>query len=202
MAWSLGGAYAFPFGTLGLYHAGATKYVFAATQASSSYSDYPYEYAYYPAVEYTLGDGTPMTLHYLDNYIGYKYGENNMAFLLDYAPRLPGVDLHASLEYVISGSKSPANPWHEYRYVTDTDRKTKLLDDAALEHTLSTRVGVSWRWRNLLLFTDLLLGGVFNALELEEAVAGEPRIFRPQPGVNRLLYGWTVGLTHYIAIGR
>ena len=36
LAWSLGGRHAFDFGTLGFYHAGATKYSFAATTVDTS----------------------------------------------------------------------------------------------------------------------------------------------------------------------
>ena len=92
----------------------------------------PYQYTYYPEVEYLLEDGTPMTLEYGDNYIGYKYGENNLAFLVDYANTFSGVEFTAGLEYVISGSKSPANPWFEYDDVEDTSKEALLLDDPML----------------------------------------------------------------------
>ena len=50
-AWSVGGHWDLAFGRLGFYHAGATKYTFAATE-----DDKPYGYTYYPAVEYSLDD--------------------------------------------------------------------------------------------------------------------------------------------------
>ncbi len=112
-AWSVGGHWDLPFGRLGFYHAGATKYTFAATE-----DDKPYGYTYYPAVEYSLDDTMTdfeAVLDPQDNYLGYKYGENNLAFRLELS-HLPhpvlGADFQAALEYVLSGSKSPANPWH------------------------------------------------------------------------------------------
>lgn len=151
-AWSLGGYYDFAFGRLGFYHAGATKYTFEATHNDLSF---PYEYTYYPSAEYELKDGTPMTLEYVENYIGYNYGENNIAFLVEYANTFAGVQFGANLEYVISGSKSPANPWHED---TEAGDYTLLLDDAVLEHTLSARVRASWSWRKWTFYSKLRLG--------------------------------------------
>ena len=195
LAWSLGGTYDFAFGTLGFYHAGATKYTFAATEEAP---DHPYGYTYYPVVEYALEDGTPMTLDYVDNYIGYKYGENNIAFLVSYTSTFGKVDFGANLEYVISGSKSPANPWHE-----DTERGdyTLLLDDAVLEHTLAAQVQASFPWRQWDFYSKLRLGGVFNRLELEASGDGGMQIFRPQAGEHRLIYELVLGFSYTFTIG-
>jgi len=134
-----------------------------------------------------------MTLEYVENYIGYKYGENNIAFLVDYANTFAGVQFGANLEYVISGSKSPANPWHED---TEAGDYTVLLDDAVLEHTLSVRVRASWSWRKWGFYSNLRLGGVFNQLDLEAAGDGGPEIFRPQPGIHKVIYELTVGVVY------
>jgi hypothetical protein len=190
-AWSLGGYCDFPFGRIGFYHAGATKYTFERTNLSI-----PYEYAYYPATEYQLRDGTPLVLHYLDNYLGYKYGENNLAFLVDYTHRIGPIDFYASLEYVISGAKSPANPWHEYNSYKETGAYTLLLDGPVLEHTVAARIKAGWSWRNLVVYTNVKLGGIFNELQPVQVVVSEPEIFRPQAGRHRFLYAWTVGITY------
>jgi hypothetical protein len=200
MAWSLGGRYEFPFGTLGFYHAGATKYTFEAT------NDVPqYGYTYYPASEY-LQDGVWVELDYRDNYIGYLYGENNLAFLADYAYSFPRLDVGASLEYVISGSKSPANPWHDATGATDAGRYTQMFGEPVLEHTVAARIQAAWRVRSWTLYGRLRLGGVFNRLGLESAVddGGDPQrwIYRPQAGDNRLIYGLTVGATYTAGIGK
>jgi len=196
-AWSVGGHWDLPFGRLGFYHAGATKYTFAATEDGK-----PYEYTYYPAVEYSLDDDPAfeMTLDYRDNYLGYKYGENNLAFRLElsHLPRpLLGADFRAALEYVLSGSKSPANPWHEYATAGDAGRYTQMLDEPVLEHTVVGDLAAAWPWRGWTFYTRLKLGGVFNRLGLEPAEAAtKAQIFRPQAGENAFLYAWTLGFTY------
>ena len=200
-AWSVGGYYDFPFGRLGFYHGGATKYTFQAYELNN-----PYQYTYYPAVEYDLEDGPTLTLDYVDNYIGYKYGENNLAFLVTYANVFSGIDFSAALEYVISGNKSPANPWFEYDDVADTSRKTLLLDDPVLEHTIAASATAKFPWRQWEFYGKLRLGGAFNRLELEvappPALADEPKIFYPQEGDHRLIYELTIGVTYIFQIGK
>ncbi len=195
-AWSVGGHWELPFGRLGFYHAGATKYTFEATE-----DDKPYGYTYYPAVEYSLdGDLTSFeaVLAPQDNYLGYKYGENNLAFRLELS-HLPhpllGADFMAALEYVLSGAKSPANPWHEFTTAAAAGRYTQMLDDPVLEHTVVGEVAAAWPWRGWTFYTHLRLGGAFNRLALGPSTDGMPWIFRPQPGENAFLYAWTVGFT-------
>ena len=188
LAWSLGGYYDFPWGRVGLYHAGATKYTFEPTNAS-----YPYGYTYQPAVTYQLEDGTPMPLYPWDNTVGYLYGENNLAFRVEYGHTLGPWVLGGALEYVVSGSKSPGNPWHEYTTYIEAGRKTLLLDDPVLEHVLSVDADVSWTWKWLTLKSRVRLGSVWTQLALESATDGGAAIFRPQPGVNSFLYSWTIG---------
>ncbi len=218
MAWSIGGRWELPFGRLGVYHAGATKYTFEATNDA-----YPYGYTYYPATEYDR-DGTMVTLDYRDNYLGYRYGENNLAFMVELAwplsgaaggaggssnsqakpssPSAKGAELRASLEYVLSGSKSPANPWHEHASASEAGRYTQMLDEPVLEHTVAAAASVCWPWRGWTFFSRLRLGGVFN--RLGRAAAGDegPEVFRPQPGDHDLLYALTVGAGYTFHIGR
>ena len=196
-AWSLGGHWDLPFGRLGFYHAGATKYTFEAT-----YDGEPYGYTYYPAVQYSLDDDPAdlsMTLDPQDNYLGYKYGENNLAFRVELS-RLPrpllGADFRAAVEYVLSGSKSPANPWHEYASAAAAGRYTQMLDEPVLEHTIVGEAAAAWPWRGWTFYTLLRLGGVFNRLGLEAAADSGAPIFRPQAGENALLYAWTLGFTY------
>jgi len=191
-AWSVGGHWDLPFGRLGFYHAGATKFTFAATEV-----DKPYGYTYYPAVEYSLEDPVDTkeaVLDPQDNYLGYKYGENNLAFRLElsHLPRpLLGADFKAALEYVLSGSKSPANPWHGE---SDPD-ETRMFDDPVLEHTVVGELAAAWAWRGWTFYSRLRLGGVFNRLDLEAALNSQAQVFRPQAGEHAFLYAWTVGFT-------
>jgi hypothetical protein len=192
-AWSLGGTYDFSFGRLGFYHAGATKYAFSP---DSVYEEYPYQYTYYPAMWYELKDGTQLPLDYRDNYIGYMYGENNLAFLVDFTKEFGSMTLNADLEYVISGSKSPANPWHGYDSLAAAGRKTRLLDDPVLEHTATAAITASWSLGKLTLVTKLKLGGVFNKLELKVPDDLGPDIFQPDPGNHQLLYQLMAAITY------
>jgi len=130
VAWSLGGHYKTDFGTFGFYHAGATKYTFESF--GNMDLDTKYSYVYFPVIYYESGDGNAV-IPLVDNYVGYKYGENNLAFMLSYAKTFGGTDFNAFLEFVISGSKSPANPWHED---VKAPEGTHLLDEFPLEKML------------------------------------------------------------------
>ena len=207
-AWSLGGYYDFNFGRIGFYHAGATKYTFAATENDL---DPQYQYTYYPAMTYQTGSyhptpGAILTIDYMDNYIGYKYGENNLAFLLDYGNTFGPVDFGASLEYVISGSKSPANPWHDAVSDEDAGSDTRLLDDAVLEHTVAAQLRALWTWRKLTLYSQLRIGGVFNQLARTSSADWpadqDADIYRPQAGSHKLIYQIKLGATYRFDFGR
>lgn len=227
LAWSIGGYRDYDFGRIGFYHGGALKDTFGATYASTVdgtdyperdyneyeaddiplyYSYHPYPYTYYPAVDYYLEDGTRMPIDYTQNYIGYKYGENNLAFMIDYSNEFSRrsplkFSLYTALEWVLNGSKSPANPWHEYDRWTQIPDPTQLLD-GNIEHilTIRTRVdkAVSIFGIPFGIFADLELGMTFNAMGLEPAEESElyPEawIYRPQPGVNEPLYKLSIGL--------
>ncbi|TVQ40433.1 MAG: hypothetical protein EA384_03370 [Spirochaetaceae bacterium] len=210
--WSLGGARDFTFGRLGLYHAGALKYTFAATSANDrNYSLKRYEYTYYPAVEY-LFDGGRRALDYRDNYIGYLYGENNLAFMATYEGEANDFQIEGSAEFVVSGSKSPANPWHEYRGHPGRYGEGKLfplLDESPLEKTVrfSSAIGRSFGpWD---LKASAMIGAVFNELELvmAEPPDGEtfedeliqPKLYKPGNN-NRLLFEFFVGARYNIGI--
>ncbi len=201
VAWSLGGHYTSPAGRFGFYHGGALKYTFEATYVSEDlYSTLPYEYTYYPLTEYDAGEEY-RPLDYTENYIGYKYGENNLAFLADYAgelfPNKPwSFGLYASLEWVLNGSKSPANPWHRYDHWNEINVPWELLPDDTIEHTLQTRIILSKPFRNWLFTLDGTLGYVWNRLELREEVADEPKIYMPVAGNNHPVASLTLGVNY------
>ncbi|SIR01303.1 hypothetical protein SAMN05920897_1246 [Alkalispirochaeta americana] len=195
LAWSLGGYRQFDFGQVGLYYAGATKYAFSATSTPGDdvydglevgnysgadetplyYSRRPYPFTYFPAVEYPVDGGRRMPIDYRQNYLGYAHGENNMAIKMDYTntffvdePRETG--FYASLEWVLNGAKSPANPWHEeYTYKDISDSTHFLRDD--LEHQLLFRARVERPvtifGTPFTVFADGELGFIFNAMRLE-----------------------------------
>ncbi|MDC7226177.1 MAG: hypothetical protein PQJ61_05390 [Spirochaetales bacterium] len=166
IAWSLGGRYDFDWGTLGFYHAGATKYTFQSYGSSSN--DEQYGYSFYPAVTYTA-NGVLMPIELEDNYIGYYNGENNISLLADYEATWFDIAVYSSLEFSISGDKSPANPWGEYNWYTDEG--TLLLDSDPLEKKLVLTAGAGRTMDelglpSLMLSLALEVGYIWNVLEL------------------------------------
>jgi len=214
MSWSVGGKKDLPFGTIGFYHAGATKYTFQGTYAEEELADftevpedgadvyynyYPYEYTYYPVSVYLKENGDSMPLHYTDNYIGYKYGENNIAFMVDYENSFRGTgigtfDLYSSLEWILNGSKSPNNPWQD-GYNTDVSDDAVELLDGTIEHVIVNTTRFSKPIGGFNLNLDLVLGYRFNAMKLEKADS-EPDaayIFYPQSGENEPIVELRIG---------
>lgn len=200
MAWSAGVEWDSPYGGLAFYTAGATKYTFEATYSDSdSYSLMPYEYTYYPATEFPFSSGPDHVLWYYDNYIGYKYGENNLAFNLTYKNTFLKDDpwefsIDGGLEWVINGSKSPANPWHEYQSWLEIDVPAEWLNDPVLENILRMNVHAEKKIWKFNIFLDLELGYVWNGLLLEEIDPDEPKRFVPSAGNNFPLYSVGLGV--------
>lgn len=239
LAWSLGGHRDFDFGRVGLYYAGATKYSFSATSVSDInadtskfdgtdevplyYSRRPYPLTYYPAVEFPDDGGTKrLPIDYRDNYIGYMHGENNMALMLTYMnvfrPETGGIGFHSSLEYVVNGAKSPANPWHEKDSYTEISESFVLLNDSTLEHQLRLRAGVQKDVRLFdtpfsvfaegelaLLFNRMRISPPFDEDDSEVVLDNaeivdrnqvEPWIYRPQAGEHDVTGQLTLGVVY------
>lgn len=231
IAWSVGGWKDFDFGRMGFYHGGATKYTFEATYTAHHFENYkdnpgfiavpysifPYEATYYPATEYASGEGGTMPIDYTENYFGYKYGENNLAFLVDYQNRFfagsaAEFGFYGSAEYVLNGAKSPANPWHEYYTGGDIDGGVALLD-GTVEHLL--RLSAALRkplGRDFVLNLDLIGGVAINAMKLiqidpvysEELDVTtswkEPKIYVPESGCIEPIFQATIGGTWHIQV--
>jgi hypothetical protein len=231
VAWSLGGWKDFDFGTMGFHHAGATKYTFASTRTIESSTDWgtkgyvdvpysilPYDYAYYPVTEYDLKSGEQMPVYYEDMYAGYKYGENNLAFLVDYETTLfsgrpEEFKLYTYLEYVMNGSKSPSNPWHEYDSTRNPDIEASdwvLFTGEPIEHILRVKANVRKKIGNFTLMTEILAGYVFNGIKLVSVLPSyedyasvtweEPKIYVPQNGNNFPIFQCSVGFNYSFQI--
>jgi len=203
-AWALGGSYQFPFGKIGFHHSGATKYTFARTRTTPVGEKDWYEYTYYPAVEYDKDkDGDMNSIPYEDNYIGYKYGENTLAFLVDYenvmfrnSPYAFG--LNGSLEYVISGSKSPSNEWHE---LTEYPAGSYFLDESVLEHRIIAAFELAKDLGDWTIGVRTRFGYVFNGLELVKVLAttddeNQNSIFKPEDGNDFPFADISFGVTY------
>jgi hypothetical protein len=190
IAWSLGGRLQTDFGTFGLYHAGATKYTFEPFGAAGSNTRYGY--TYYPDTTYPTIEGGTKPILNEENYIGYLNGENNLSFKAEYANVLYGFALQAGLEFQLSGSKSPANPWHELWSWEEAGQGTKFLDDPVLEKRLTCSLSVKKPLGNWTFSLDGMLGYAWNALELTNATIVDPAagnavwIWKPSAG-NKLI---------------
>ena len=140
-----------------------------------------------------------------ENYIGYLNGENNLSFKAEYSRVLYGFALQAGLEFQLSGSKSPANPWHELWSWEEAGQGTKFLDDPVLEKRLTCSLSVKKPVGNWTFALDGMLGYAWNALELTNTTIANPSagndiwIWKPSPS-NKLIarlglgvgYSWKI----------
>lgn len=197
IAFSLGGHLESPAGRFGLYAAAATKYVF------ESIGGRYYSYTYYPgsAVEYRGTVAVPLE----EMMIGYRNGENNLALRGEWSRGEGAETLSAFAEFVLSGSKSPANPWHEYGNWREEGGGLRFLDDRVLEKRISIGAAGRARLGDFLFEARGALGWVGNRLALE-ATATSPNgdgnaepIWRPSDESGPLIElsvgcRWAVGL--------
>ncbi len=180
IAWSIGLVQKTSIGTVSFYHAGATKYTFQPSAESGNQMFYGY--TYYPYFVYTR-DGENVVLPFELLYAGYKYGENNLAFMIDYAPSF-ATGVNADFEFVILGERSPVNAWNDR---TTYLPGTHLLDDPVKEYraigTISYSGGIS---RNLKFWASVSAGFIWNASTLVEVSSDNVRkpLLRPQEGNN------------------
>ncbi len=132
IAWSVGGSFETNYGKFGFYHAGATKYTFEPRVANTGY-------VFYPKTIVKLGSVATRTLLPEENYVGFKYGENTLAFLFTYENDVWNGRLSAQFEYLLSGSKSYNNPWQE---LSNFPYGTHILDEESIEKSL--RISISY----------------------------------------------------------
>ena len=169
ISWSLGGKIKTKVGIFGLYHAGATKYTFEPRAPETGYVLFPESIVH-------LKDGT-RTLLSEENYVGFKYGENSLAFLVAYESNIVGGSLNLSLEYVISGAKSYSNPWQD---LVSTPEYPHLLDDSELEKKAVFEASYSIKaLENFEIFTKLSFTSIENKLEALPGVDGEGYVLKP-----------------------
>lgn len=206
IAWTAGASKETPYGRFSFYHAGATKYTF---EPSYGQPGREYGYAYFPDVVFRLkGSAADTAIPFETMMLGYRNGENNLAFLGAWNGDLAGFGLGATVEFTVSGSKSPANSWHEYEY--NPDNGTEFLNESPLEWKVVAAVGATRRVWKLDLYAGVALGYVLNELELVasgEVADGtytidpynEIQIWRPS-NTDRFLFAATVGGRYRIKI--
>ncbi|SHE28859.1 hypothetical protein SAMN02745164_00144 [Marinitoga hydrogenitolerans DSM 16785] len=190
VAWSVGGKINMKYGAFGLYNAGATKYTF---QPSGDGTNRYYGYTYYPNV-----DINDKTIPNEENYIGYYNGENNIAFMTTYENNIKNTNIRGSFEYVISGSKSPANPWGEYATWTEGGQGTHFLDDEILEHKYDFNLKVDYTFYGLKIFNGMNLRYTKNKLELVDTAASDNydmKMFKPS-NKDEFYYNFNIGVEY------
>jgi len=168
IAWSLGTKQATKYGIFGFYHAGATKY---ASQRTGK--DKQTEYTYYPSSEYNNPKyaSNIKILDYKENYIGYLYGENTVSFLIDYLNHSDKIDNYVSLEYAISGEKSPHVPWNGCKTY---EKGSHLLNDEILEHFIELNWELTLKLTdNLKLTPNITINHYTNKIEFVEVERDE-----------------------------
>jgi hypothetical protein len=193
LAWTFGGRKETDYGSFGFYHAGATKYTFEpiTMNKASQLEENCYGYAYYPDTRfddsYDFDFSNPQPIQIEDNSIGYKYGENNLAFQADWKyERKNDYKLCAALEYVIAGSNGSDNPWQD---LAAHPEGTKLLNDSVLENRIVAKFAGTKSLGNWDFSAKLIAGVRINAMELvaPDASTDSPYtldlyIWKPQKG--------------------
>jgi hypothetical protein len=173
LAWAFGCSMETGIGTFRFDQAGATKYVFAPS-GYGGIDNLIYGYTYYPGTEFLL-DGELTAIDPETDYVGYLNGENNIAFKLSWN-MMPGgpLDLSGGLEFVMSGSKSPANPWHEYHTWSEGGDGPKWLDEDLLEKKVVLSGKAEYALGDFKLFASGSLGYIWNRLKLTAVPFEEP----------------------------
>lgn len=205
MAWTGGFSKETPIGVFSFYHAGATKYTFEPTYGEAGRE---YGYTYYPDVVFTLKDTTTAAIPFDTLMLGYRNGENNLAFLGKWINQLAGFDVGASFEFTVSGSKSPCNAWQEESW--HTNQGTEFLNEWPLEWKYVLTAGGSRQLGRFFLYANVSLGYVFNELELaagasttdgshDDVEHNEIQIYKPS-STDRFLVGLTIGGSYRLKI--
>jgi hypothetical protein len=159
IAFSTGGRTKTEYGTFGLYGALATQYTFEPGTNVS------YGYTYYPATQYAGGDAT---IWPTDSNIGFIHGENSVALKTDYSNVFEAIPYTLGLELAFTGTQSPANPWGKDSSWRDFGGGTHLLDNGAIQKTLTLTCATSYGKDNWKLGVKAAIGYVWDSLALVE----------------------------------
>jgi hypothetical protein len=194
LAWTVGGRKKTDYGTFGFYQAGATKYVFQTVDHEAN--AYPYSYTYYPDTQFNW-DSAAYPISIEDNSLGYKYGEDNLAFLVDWSKTVSGCDLYVSLELLLAGTNSPNDPWDGF---SSYPGGTELLDNESIEKRILGTVSGSWRTGPWRLYGSLTGGVAIDPLGLGAAPNFTPTtqdsIYLSQAGNVQPILRLTVGASY------
>jgi len=204
-AWAFGGRLHTNIGRFGLHHGGALKYTFqpVGTDGHGRYKDdsaaTAYGYTYYPETRYFDGSDA-VNLLIEDLMVGYKHGENNLAFQVDYQNKFYNFLVNAELELVLAGNNSPANPWHDYdarKSMYEDGRKgSQLFNDGQIEKRLEFRINVSRSFGPLSTYAAMAIGGRFNKLVLSPPDIDPYSHNSPERTVDNEIWIWKASDSH------
>lgn len=211
MAWAAGGRWDTRFGRFGLHHGGALKYTFQAnsmrgttpTSLGSEEED-SYGYTYYPENEYgPAGDLLPISIS--DSALGFLHGENSGALMVDWSHEVADFGLSGSLELLLAGANSAANPWHDE--TAEEGLKTEwLYGDLQKSAVLKLRAERSFGAFDF--FVALKAGYVWNVLELSSPtgvpdgaseIDKKARIWRPSAN-DKSVAAVTIGARYVFGV--
>jgi hypothetical protein len=163
-AWTLGVSYETQVGTFRLDHAGALKYMFESS--TSTNGNDLYSYTFYPDTEY-IRNGSWTAIDPESNMLGYVNGENNIAFMASWANSLGDVRLNCNVEFRVTGTQSPANPWASLTNWTEGGSGDKWLDESTLERRVLLKGRADYGvGKSVSLFSIARIGYVWNQLQL------------------------------------
>lgn len=168
-AWSLGGHWNTAWGRWGLFHAGATKYMYESMTVSPGGEAVRDVANFYIPDTVSNLNGTFVPVDLESNEVGYTKGENNLAFLASWEDTFAQHRLHLSStgEWVIAGANSPANPWHGVLQTPVAELGTQLLNDPVLATTLRAVVRAEVAQDAWTFSARLVLGEAFHVLRLQ-----------------------------------
>ncbi|MDR1506957.1 MAG: hypothetical protein LBI67_07620 [Treponema sp.] len=221
-AWSLGGRVHTSAGRFGFHHGGALKFTFEpiGTDENGRYAwdaaATAYGYTYYPETRYfdSENGGEQVNILIEDNMVGYKHGENNLAFQVDYQNTFQRFLVTAELELLLAGANSPANPWQQHYSRSgyyDSGKSGSQLLDGPFEKRLEFRVNVSRKIGPVALWGAFALGGRWDKLVLaepdpdanhstpQETVDNDIWIWKPSGG-RELIFRISLGFKYTLGV--
>lgn len=166
-AWTLGGQFKTSLGQIGFHHAGALKYTFAPiTTQQGSEAVSAYGYTLFPSNSYFAeGEFRPLSIE--DNALGYLHGENNLALMVTWANTIGRqVAVASQLEFVVAGTASPTNPWHDATRSAEVG--THWIDESPLARTVRLTTDIRWVLGDWELYSLSSFGLEGNILKLSD----------------------------------
>jgi hypothetical protein len=98
----------------------------------------------------------------------------------------------ASIEYSITGSQSPIDPWHE---LTNYKEGTYLLDEEVLEHSLIFKNNINMSFKYFDLGFGFSIGQIKNQLNLFLIEDTGRYMFKPDPDKDPNIFSFNLKIS-------